>query len=93
MVVARDMPAVHISGRRFRDTDMSKAKSTKTKRPASESKQRPRQQHPFHVGCTHEEADLLARGAAALETGPVTLLREAGLDAARDVLGLGEGEF
>ncbi len=71
---------------------MSKVKTTK-KRPASEGKQRPRQEHPFHVGCTHQEADLLARGAAALETGPVTLLREAGLDAARDVLGLKAGEF
>ncbi len=67
------------------------------KKPAKKKKasgKRPRQEHPFLVGCSHREAYMLARGATALGLrGPVTLLREAALDAARDALGLKPGEF
>ena len=62
------------------------ASKAKTKTP-------PRKQHPFLVGCSQQEAQLLKRGAQALDMGPITLLRESGLAAARDALGLGEGEF
>lgn len=48
----------------------------------------PRKQHPYLVGCTDQEAALIARGAKKAGQGPTTFLRDLGLFQARRLLGL-----
>lgn len=48
----------------------------------------PRKEHPFLVGCTADEAALIARGAKKFDMGPTTFLRDCGLFQARAALGL-----
>lgn len=53
-----------------------------------EKPKKPRQEHPFLVGCTHKEAALIARGAAKFGMGPIEFLRDSALFQARDLLGM-----
>lgn len=51
-------------------------------RPARKSKKRPKipsRQHPFLVGCTHQEAEFLTRAAAEGDEGPITFIRESAI--------------
>lgn len=57
--------------------------------PSKTKKQKkPRQEHPYLVGCTHKEAALIARGAAKFGMGPIEFLRDSAIFQARDALGL-----
>ncbi len=63
----------------------------KTSRPPARTRKQqvpPSKQHPFLVGCTHEEAALIERGAAKFDMGPCTFLRDCALFQAREALGL-----
>lgn len=60
--------------------DMPRAKKSR-KKPT------PRKQHPFLVGCTHAEAEFLARAAEAGDEGPITFIRESAMMRASKRLG------
>ncbi len=62
-------------------------KPARARKLAPKKLPKPSRQHPFLVGCTHVEADFIARAAAEGDEGPITFIRESAILRASKRLG------